>query len=117
MRKIGATLLGAVLVPVAVAALLLARPVVQVTSSVDPDVTIRCDGSASVNREECLAWGDEVLALEPPTTTFEMEDLAMLALSRPLLGFGSPCQADYFIQRYPDDVAWNADIPCADGSP
>lgn len=115
MRKIGATLLGVVLVPVAVVALLLARPMVQATSSVDPEVTIRCDGSTSVNRQECLEWGEEVLALGPPTTTFEMEDLAVLALSRPLLGFGSPCQADYFIQRYPNDVAWNEDIPCKNG--
>jgi len=114
MRKIGATLLAVVLVPVAVAALLLARPTAQVASSVDPDVTIRCDGSTAVLRDACLVWGDEVLALGPPSSTFEMEDVAVLALSRPLLGFGSPCQADYFLQRYPNDAAWNADIPCAD---
>jgi len=46
------------------------------------------------------------------STTFEMQDLVRLRFSKPLLGFGSPCQVEYFLQRYPDDGVWDEDIPC-----
>jgi hypothetical protein len=92
--------------------LVLNRPTVEASSAVDPDVTIQCDGSTSVSQASCLAWGDEVLALGAPSTTFEMQDLVRLRFSKPLLGFGSPCQVEYFLQRYPDDVVWDEDIPC-----
>jgi hypothetical protein len=41
-----------------------------------------------------------------------MDDLASLRISRPLLGFGSPCQVSYFLERYPDDSVWDSDVPC-----
>jgi hypothetical protein len=95
--------------------LVLNRPTVDGTSRVDPDVTIECDGSTSVTDESCMAWGDEVLGLGAPSTTFEMQDLVRLRFSKPLLGFGSPCQVEYFLQRYPDDAVWDEDIPCGAG--
>ena len=111
MRRMVAVLVVAVLV-VGVAAVALGRETVQAVSSVDPDVTIECDGSTSVTEPACRAWGDEILALGAPSTTFEMQDLARLVVTKPLFGFGSPCQVGYFLQRYPEDAAWNADIPC-----
>lgn len=92
--------------------LVLNRPGVAASSTVDPEVTIECDGSASVSEEMCLAWGDEILALGAPSTTFEMQDLDRLLVTKPLFGFGSPCQVEYFLQRYPDDPAWDDDVPC-----
>ena len=92
--------------------LVLNRPTVEASSAVDSDVTIDCDGSTSVSEVSCLAWGDEVLALGAPSMTFEMQDLVRLRFSKPLLGFGSPCQVEYFLQRYPDDGVWDEDIPC-----
>jgi hypothetical protein len=112
MAKRMAILLAVVLAALAVWFLVLNRPTVEASSAVDADVTIECDGSTSVSEESCLAWGDEVLALGAPSTTFEMQDLLRLRLSKPLLGFGSPCQVEYFLQRYPDDVVWDEDIPC-----
>ena len=105
-------LLAVVLAVLAVWLLVLRPPTVEVSSAVDPDVTIECDGSTSVPEESCLAWGDEVLALGAPSTTFEMQDLVRLKFSKPLLGFGSPCQVEYFLQRYPDEDVWDEDIPC-----
>ena len=90
------------------------RPAVEAVSSADPDVTVQCAGATGVTASECGTWGDEVLALGPPSTTFEMDDLARLSISRPLLGFGSPCQVDYYLERYPDDSVWNIDVPCTD---
>jgi hypothetical protein len=112
MAKRMAILLAVVLAALAVWFLVLNRPTVEASSAVDPDVTIECDGSTSVSEESCLAWGDEVLALGAPSTTFEMQDLLRLRLSKPLLGFGSPCQVEYFLQRYPDDAVWDEDVPC-----
>ena len=110
-KRIG-ILLAVVLAVLAVWFLVVNRPTVDASSDVDPDVTIECDGSTSASEESCLAWGDDVLALGAPSTTFEMQDLVRLRFSKPLLGFGSPCQVEYFLQRYPDDAAWDDDIPC-----
>jgi hypothetical protein len=110
---IGAVIVGALVV--AAVFLLIGRPTREVISTSDPDVTIRCDGSASVSEETCLEWGEEILALGAPSTTFEMEDLARLEISKPLLGFGAPCQADFFLQRFPDDATWGEDVPCKEG--
>jgi hypothetical protein len=92
--------------------LLLGRAEVQATATVDPDVTISCSGATSVTPSECESWGDEILELDPPSTTFEMQDISHLAIDRPLFGFGSPCQVQYFLQRYPDDPVWDSDVPC-----
>jgi hypothetical protein len=88
------------------------RPPVEAVSAGDPDVTIECSASTGVTSSECGTWGDEILAFPAPSTTFEMDDLARLRIDRPLLGFGSPCQVEYFIERYPDDSAWDSDVPC-----
>src|SRR5688500_14182447 len=112
MAKRVAILLAVVLAVLAVWFLVLNRPTVEASSAVDPDVTIECDGSTSAAEGSCLAWGDDVLALGAPSTTFEMQDLVRLRISKPLLGFGSSCQVEYFLQRYPDDVVWDDDIPC-----
>jgi len=110
MVRIG--VLAAVVVVLVGAWLLLGRPAVEARSTSDPDITVECDGSTSVTQEACGAWGDEVLALGAPSTTFEMIDVNRLRFTKPLLGFGSPCQVEYFLQRYPDDPAWDTDIPC-----
>ena len=112
MAKRTAILGAIVLAGLAVWFLVLRPPTVEVSSALDPDVTIECDGSTSVSEESCLAWGDEVLALGAPSTTFEMQDLMRLRFLKPLLGFGSPCQVEYFLQRYPDEGVWDEDIPC-----
>ncbi len=112
MAKRIAILAAVVLAALAVWFLVLNQPTVGGSSAVDPDVTIECDGSTSISEESCLEWGDEVLALGAPSTTFEMQDLVRLRFSKPLLGFGSPCQVEYFLQRYPDDPVWDENIPC-----
>ena len=88
------------------------RPAVEAASSSDPDVTVECSAGTGVSAAECGTWGDEILALGAPSTTFEMDDLIRLSISRPLLGFGSPCQVDYYLERYPDDSVWDSDVPC-----
>ena len=70
---------------------------------------------ACVDDADCGAWGDEILAGGSPTTTFEAEDVVRLRLDRALLGFGDTCRAEWFLGRYPDDVAWSEDVACADG--
>ena len=115
MRKIGAALALVVLVPLAVAVLLLARPSIEVLSSTDPDVTIRCDGSTSVSPDVCRDWGDQILAEGAPSMTFEMEDLARLEISRPMLGFAAECRASFFLQRYPNESTWEEEGECIGG--
>lgn len=115
MRKIGAALAVVVLVPLAVAVLLLARPAIDVVSSTDPDVTIRCDGSTPISPDACMDWGDQILAKGAPSMTFEMEDLARLELSRPMLGFAAECRAAFFLQRYPNESAWEEESECIEG--
>lgn len=115
MRKIGAALTAVVLVPVAVATLLLARPAVDVVSSADPDVTIRCDGSTSVPPAVCLDWGNQLLRAAPPSMTFEMQDLARLEISRPMLGFAAECRVAFFLQRYPNDSVSEEVSECIGG--
>ena len=110
-KRIG--LLGLLVVAfVALWFFVLNRPTWEAMSAVDADVTVECDGSTSVSEASCPAWGDEVLALGAPSTTFEMQDLVRLRLSKPLLGFGSPCQIEYFLQRYPEEAVWDEHIPC-----
>jgi hypothetical protein len=102
-------------VVVALAAVLLAawvlvigRPTAEATSSVDPDVTVRCEGLAS--DDACGSYGDAMLASGPPSYTFEMEDLALLEIRRPV--FGGTCEARYYLQRYVDAPAWTEEVPC-----
>ncbi len=111
MRRIGIALGAVVVVLIGLAAFVLLRPAT-VVNTPGSDVMIRCD--ASVVAEDCGTWGDAVLADGAPTTTFDMADLERLDLTRSLFGFGSSCQAAYFIGRYPDDAAWTEDIACPD---
>jgi hypothetical protein len=112
MRLTAAVAAIAALVVIGLAAAFVLRPPARVTSEVDPDVTIECAAATAASAEECLDWGDELISGGPPSTTFEMDDLARLRIDRPLFGFGSPCQVEYFLQRYPDDPVWESDVPC-----
>jgi len=100
----------ALLVGAAAAWYFLFRPTVEVASALDPDVTIVCAPSASLPEAECLAWGDEVLAAGAPSTTFELEDVVRIKFERN--PFSGPCRAEYFLGRYPDEVAWTEEVDC-----
>jgi hypothetical protein len=91
------------------------RPGQEVASASHPEVTISCDGSTGVDADQCQRWGDEVLALGAPSTTFEFEDVNRLHFAKPLFGFGSPCQVAYYLERYADDPAWGDDVACPGG--
>jgi hypothetical protein len=77
-------------------------------------VTVECSGWTGVS-DGCGAWGEAILAEGAPSNTFEIEDVVRLRLDRPALGFAENCQAQYFLSRYPDEVAWTEDVPCLSG--
>ena len=88
---------------------------VRATSSALPGVAIVCSGSTRISSAEaCRAWGDAILGEGPPSHTFNIEDLARLELSRPLLGLAGACEADWFLGRYPDDAVWAEEVACSD---
>lgn len=91
----------------------LVRPPVEVASRADPDVTIECAAATGVESATCRAWGDGIIAGNPPSFTFEMEDLVRLRLERSWFGFGSECHASYLIARYPEP-AFTDEVVCAD---
>jgi hypothetical protein len=72
---------------------------------------VECSGWSGVT-DGCAAWGARVLAAGAPTTTFEFEDVVRVRLDRPMFGFASTCVAEYFLGRYPEDVAWTEDVDC-----
>jgi hypothetical protein len=111
--RIGLIVLVAVLA--AVAAVLLLRPGVAATSSLDADVSVECTAATGVDDASCLAWGDGILAQGSPSTTFEAEDVVRLRLDRELLGFGGSCTAEWFLGRYPDEVVWSERLACDEG--
>ncbi|MEO8510348.1 MAG: hypothetical protein ABI534_03810 [Chloroflexota bacterium] len=115
MRRIGALLVVIAAVLLAGAWFVLGRSGVAATSAVDPDVTITCDAWTSVSPEACGSWGDAILAQGAPSHTFEMDDLAHLAISRPTFGLDSACRVEYFLERYASDPAWTDEIPCGGG--
>ncbi len=110
MRVQVAVLGLAVVMIVVIGGFVVTRPSVRASSAVDPDIAIRCEASAA-SAEACRAWGDDLLAAGPPSTTFEMQDVAQLVIRRPLFGLG-PCEVDYILGRYPDDPAWSEATPC-----
>lgn len=112
MTRIGLWIGFLLVVAAIVAAALLLRPVSSATSAVDPDVTVECSGATGVDETACRDWGDAILAEGSPTTTFEAEDVVRLRLDRALFGFGDTCRAEWFLGRYPDDVAWSDEVPC-----
>ena len=93
---------------------ILGRAGVEAASTVDPDVTIRCDASTSVSEAACLAWGDDILRAGPPSHTFEMDDLARLDLTKGLF-FSDTCEVRYFVDRYADESVWTEELPCPAG--
>lgn len=105
---VGAMLVALAAVLLAAWVLVIGRPTAEATSSVDPDVTVRCEGVSS--EDACRAVGDALLESGPPSNTFEMEDLALLEIRRPL--FEDGCRVRYYLQRYVDDPAWSEDLPC-----
>ncbi len=111
MRAQVAVLGVAVVMIIVIGGFVVTRPSLRTTSTVDPDVTIRCEASAP-SAEACLAWGDDLFAAGAPSTTFEMQDVAQLVIRRPLFGLGTPCEVDYILGRYPDDPAWSEATPC-----
>jgi len=110
--------IGLIVLVALVAALvgvLVLRPGVAATSSLDPDVTVECTAATGVSDAACGAWGDVILADGSPTTTFEAEDLVRLRLDRGLLGFAGSCAAEWFLSRYPDEVIWTEEVDCPRG--
>ena len=111
MLRIGVAVAAAVLVTAAVVALLVVvRPSASVASAVDPDVTIECAGFES--DDDCMRSGDALLADGPPSTTFEMDDLARLEIGRPPFGEASTCSVAWFIESYPREAVWHEEVPC-----
>ncbi len=116
MRTTGIVVAALILaLVVGVGVWLLLRPTIRVASSADADVMIVCAASTGTDADACGAWGDEVLAAGPPSTTFELNDLVRLELSRSSLGFGNECEAAYYLGRYPDRPVWTEQIACRAG--
>jgi len=86
-----------------------------IVSHVGPQqIEAECSGWTGVT-DRCGEWGEAVLAAGAPSTTFEFEDVVRVRMDRPTFGFGEPCTAEYFVGRYPDEVAWTEEIDCLDG--
>ncbi len=116
MRTTGIVVAALILaLVVGVGGWLLLRPTIRVASSADTDVMIVCAASTGTDADACGAWGDEVMAAGPPSTTFELNDLVRLELSRSSLGFGNECEAAYYLGRYPDRPVWTEQIACRAG--
>jgi len=77
-------------------------------------IEAECSGWTGVT-ERCGAWGEAVLAGGAPSTTFELQDVVRIRMDRPSLGFGAQCTVEYFLGRYPDEVAWTEEIDCMAG--
>lgn len=113
MRRKAALLVMIAVVILAGAWFVLGRSGVEAASAVDPDVTITCDAWTSVSLEACGSWGDGILQAGPPSRTFEMDDLAHLAISRQTFGLAASCRVEYFLERYANDPAWTDEVACA----
>lgn len=109
--RIGLAVSAVVAIGILAVALLLGSAVVAAPAQ-SSGVTIECSGPTRASPDVCREWGDEVLAAGPPSSTFEMDDVVRLRLDRPMLGFASTCRAEYFLSRYPDDVAWAESVSC-----
>ena len=112
MVRIGLIVLVALVA--AIVGVLVLRPGAAATSSVDPDVRVECTPATGADEAACLAWGDGILAEGSPSTTFEAEDVVRLRLDRELLGLGESCTAEWFLGRYPDEVAWTETVACGE---
>jgi hypothetical protein len=74
-------------------------------------ISAECTGWTGVT-DRCREWGEAVLATGAPTTTFELEDVVRLRMDRPTLGLAGHCTVEYFLGRYPDEVAWTEEVAC-----
>ena len=115
MRRIGLLLAVPIALIGVAAVVLLLRPATSVTSTIDADVTVECRAAAATDSAACREWGDAILAEGSPTTTFEAQDVVRLRLDRELFGPGGTCRAEWFLGRYPDDVAWSESVACPEG--
>lgn len=77
-------------------------------------IMAECTGWTGLS-DRCREWGEEVLGRGAPSNTFEIEDVVRVRLDRPLFGFAPTCAVEYFLSRYPDEVAWTEQVPCFDG--
>ena len=110
--RIGAA--AALLALACVLAYLVLRPPVEAASATDSGIMIECSAATGVSGNECLAWGDEVLADGPPSHTFEMDDLARLVIDRSTFGLGPTCEVSYFISRDAQNQVWHDEVTCHD---
>jgi hypothetical protein len=88
------------------------RSPVSATSTVNPRVTIQCAAATGVSPETCRAWGDESLADDRATRTFDRKDLRRVAFDRSMFGFGGDCTVAWFIERDTDEPVWFSSVPC-----
>jgi hypothetical protein len=84
-----------------------------VADATEAEITVECTGWSGAG-DGCAAWGEEVWADGPPSSTFDAADVVRLRFDRSALGFGD-CSVDWFVSRYPDDPAWTASVPCPQG--
>ena len=103
------------LVVVVAGALLVGRGVTstRVDDLTEARITVECTGWTGAGNG-CAAWGEEVWADGPPSSTFDAADVVRLRFDREWLGFGD-CSVNWFLSRYPDDPEWTASVPCPDG--
>lgn len=80
----------------------------------EQQISVECTGWTGVSTG-CRDWATDILAQGAPSNTFEMDDVSSMRLDRPMLGFSATCAAEYFVSRYPDEVAWSEDVPCPGG--
>lgn len=77
-------------------------------------ITAECTGWTGVS-DRCGEWGEAVLAAGAPSTTFELEDVVRVRMDRPTFGLADRCTVEYFLGRYPDEVAWTEEVDCFGG--
>ena len=77
-------------------------------------IAAECTGWTGVSTR-CGEWGEAIVAAGAPSTTFELEDVVRVRLDRPTFGFADLCTVEYFLSRYPDEVAWTENVACLDG--
>ena len=86
-----------------------------IASHVGPmQISVECSGWTGVS-DLCAEWGEAVLAAGAPSTTFELEDVVRLRMDRPSFGLADRCTVEYFLGRYPDEVAWTEEVDCFGG--
>lgn len=75
-------------------------------------VVIRCDAGAGLGIEACRDSVDAIIAVGPPTRTFEITDVARVELHRSWFGFGSECEVQWYLERYADSPVATEAVRC-----